>query len=41
MERVTAYKGQVFTIAFARLKNGRSPGAEFYDALSILESAGF
>lgn len=39
MERATAYKGQVFTIAFARLKNGRSPGAEFYDALSIEDKA--
>jgi len=39
MERATAYKGQVFTIAFARLKSGQSPGAEFFDALSIEDKA--
>ncbi|MGD0013175.1 MAG: type II toxin-antitoxin system RelE/ParE family toxin [Bryobacteraceae bacterium] len=39
MERVTAYRGQVFTIAFARLKSGQSPGAEFYDALSLEDKA--
>jgi phage-related protein len=39
MERVTAYRGLMFTIAFARLKDGRSPGAEFYDALPVGEKA--
>ena len=39
MERETAWKGQRFTIAFARLRNGQSPGADFYDALPIGDKA--
>jgi phage-related protein len=39
MERVEAYRGQKFTIAFARLRNGQSPGAEFFNALPISEQA--
>jgi hypothetical protein len=39
MKRITAFRGQRFTIAFARLKNGQSPGAEFYDALPIGDKA--
>ncbi len=39
MERVTAYQGGKFTIAFARQKNGQSPGADFSDALSKEEQA--
>jgi hypothetical protein len=39
MERIPAYRGQRFTIAFARLKDERSPGAEFYDALPIGDKA--
>jgi len=39
MERVTAYRGREFIIAFARLKNGRSPGAEFFDRLPPADQA--
>lgn len=39
MERVEAYRGQKFTIAFARLRNGRSPGAEFFNSLPIGDKA--
>jgi len=39
MERVTAYRGRKFTIAFARLRNGRSPGAEFFDGLPPQDQA--
>lgn len=39
MERPIAYQGVMFTIAFARLKSGQSPGAEFYDALPIQDKA--
>lgn len=39
MERETAYRGRKFTIAFARLSNGQSPGAGFFDALPIRDKA--
>lgn len=39
MNRETAYRGQKFTIAFARMRNGQSPGADFYDALPIGDKA--
>lgn len=39
MRREIAYQGCKFTIAFARLKNGRSPGAEFFDGLSVADKA--
>ena len=35
MDRIRAYEGAAYTIAFARQKNGRSPGAEFFDALPV------
>jgi len=35
MERITAYQGVKFTIAFARERSGQSPGAQFFDALSL------
>ena len=39
MEREVAYRGQRFTIAFARRRNGQSPGADFYDALPVGDKA--
>jgi len=39
MERITAYKGQKFTIAFAQERSGHSPGAEFFDRLPLGEKA--
>lgn len=39
MERETAYVGQMFTIAFARMKSGQSPGAAFYDLLPMRNKA--
>ena len=39
MDRVTAYEGERYRIVFARLGNGQSPGAEFFDGLSAEEKA--
>lgn len=39
MERETAYVGQMFTVAFARMKSGQSPGAAFYDLLPMRDKA--
>lgn len=39
MERITAYQGVKFTVAFARLKSGESPGAEFFDELTLADKA--
>ena len=39
MERIAAHRGKEFTIAFARLKNGLSPGADFFDALPLDDKA--
>ncbi len=39
MDRVIAYEGELYTIAFARLKDGRSPGADFFDELRVGDKA--
>lgn len=39
MDRITAYKGVKFAIAYARLESGQSPGFEFFSALSIEDKA--
>ncbi len=39
MERPTAYRGRRFTIAYAVDNKGRSPGKEFFDALSVQDQA--
>lgn len=39
MQRIVAYEGEILTIAYARDKDGRAPGADFFDGLSISEQA--
>jgi phage-related protein len=39
MERKVVYRGAVFTIAFAREKNGAFPASEFFDGLNQLDKA--
>jgi phage-related protein len=35
MDRIVAYRGAKFVIAYAREKNGEAPGAVFFDGLSV------
>jgi Phage derived protein Gp49-like (DUF891) len=39
MERTVAYRGLRYTIAYAIERKGGSPGAVFFDALSLLDKA--
>lgn len=39
MDRVIVHRGKRLTIAFARLEDGRSPGAEFFDGLPKQDQA--
>lgn len=39
MARIVAYRGAMFTIAFARVQNGGCPASEFFDELDKLEQA--
>ena len=39
MARRVAYKGAIFTIAFAREKNSCCPGCGFFDGLNPLDKA--
>jgi phage-related protein len=39
MERTVAYRGLRYTIAYAVERRGGSPGAVFFDALSLLDKA--
>lgn len=41
MGRPIAYRGRVFTIAYAVERSGRSPGQEFFDGLSLQDQAKF
>lgn len=39
MQRPIAYRGRMFTIAYAVDRNGRSPGKEFFDGLPCEDQA--
>ncbi len=39
MGRPIAYRGRMFTIAYAVERSGRSPGQEFFDELSLQDQA--
>lgn len=39
MGRPIAYRGRMFTIAYAVERSGRSPGQEFFDGLSLQDRA--
>lgn len=39
MDRVVAYRGERFAIAFARERSGACPACEFFDALGLPDRA--
>jgi hypothetical protein len=39
MNRIEAFRGRKFTIAYARDKSGESPGATFFESLSLEDKA--
>jgi len=39
MNRIEAFRGRKFTIAYARDKSGESPGATFFESLSLADKA--
>lgn len=39
MDRIIAYEGGLYIVAFARARGGESPGANFFNALSLQDKA--